>query len=173
MKHWLWIILLLPVSPLVARDKKLGGYVLDAAAFRKIQSYCIDTHNLPPREVTVFNLFVAHESNPNGLLARLPWHRLATCREGHPDALVRPEFPSDRFPSIFMRRQINGVLFVFRAGSPSPIYETREVLMTDAFEDNNDGFTTEVLEHDALYYVIRILIHDWQKLSELLRAATS
>jgi hypothetical protein len=34
MKPWQWIILLLPVSPLIARDKKFGGYVLDAAAFR-------------------------------------------------------------------------------------------------------------------------------------------
>ena len=173
MKHWLWIILLLPVSPLIARDKKLGGYVLDAPAFRKIQSYCIDTHNLPPREVLVINQFVARESRPTGLLARLPWHRLATCREGNPDALVRLEFPSDRFPSIFMRREINGVLFVFRAGSPSPIYETREVLMTDAFEGQNEGFATEILEHDALYYVVRILIHDWQKLSETLSAEAS
>jgi hypothetical protein len=72
-----------------------------------------------------------------------------------------------------MRREINGVLFVFKAGSPSPIYETREVLMTDAFEGHSEGFATEVLEHDALYYVLRILIHDWQKLSEPLSAAAS
>ncbi len=96
MKHWLWIILLFPVSPLVAGDKKLGGYVLDAAAFRKIQTYCIDTRNLPPREV----------------------------------------------------------------------------LMTDAIEGRSEGFATDVLEHDALYYTVRILVRDWQKLSEPLRAAT-
>ncbi len=173
MKHWLWIILLFPVSPLVAKDKKFGGYFLDAAAFRKIQSYCVDTHNLPPREVEVINQFIARESKPNGLLARLPWHRLATCREGDPDAIVRPEFPSDRFAGVFMRHAINGVLFVFRAGSPTPIYETREVLMTDAFEGNNEGFATEALEHDALYFVVQILIHDWQKLLESLRAAAS
>jgi hypothetical protein len=173
MKHWLWIILLLPVSPLVAKDKKLGGYVLDPAAFRKIQSYCIDTHNLPLREVKVIDLFVARESKPTGLLARLPWHRLSTCREGGPDAIVRTEFPSDHFPSIFMRREINGVLFVFKTGSPSPIYETREVMMTDVFEGNSEGFATEVLEHDALYYVVRILLHDWQKLSETLPPAAS
>jgi hypothetical protein len=173
MKHWLWIILLLPVSPLVAKDKKLGGYVLDPAAFRKIQSYCIDTNYLPPREVKVISQFVARESRPTGLLARLPWRRLATCREGGFDAIVRPEFPSNRFSSIFMRREINGVLLVFRAGSPTPIYETREVLMTDAFEGHNEGFATEVLEHDALYYVVRILIHDWQRFSVPAPPATS
>src|SRR5271169_689729 len=98
MKQWLWVILLLPVSPLVANDKKLGGYVLDPAAFQKVQSYCIDTHSLPSREVKVISQFVARESNPSGLLAKLPWHLLATCREGGADAIVRPEFPLDRFP---------------------------------------------------------------------------
>jgi hypothetical protein len=173
MKGWLWIILLLPVSPLFARDKKLGGYVLDAAAFGKIQSYCVDTHNLPPREVKVINQFLSRESRPAGLLARLPWHRLASCREGAPDAIVRLEFPSYHFPTIFSGRDVNGVLFVFRTGSPSPIYETHEVSMTHAFEGDSDGFDTKVLEHDALYYVVRILIHDWQKLSETLSAEAS
>ena len=170
MKYWLWIILLLPGS-LFAKDKKLGGYVLDATTFRKIESYCVDTHNLPPREVKVIDQFISYESKPQGLLSRLPWHRLATCRGGDPDAIVRLEFPAPRFQSMFMRRQVNGVLFVFRAGSPSPIYETREVLMTDAFGGVSEGFTTEVLEHDALYYVVGILIHDWRKLAGNLRAA--
>jgi hypothetical protein len=173
MKHWLSIILLLlPVAPLVAKDPKFRGYVLDTAAFGKIQSYCFDTYNLPPREVKVIHEFLARESRPNGLLAKLPWHRAATCQEGHPDAIVRPEFPSGRFPSLFMNRDINGVLFVFRAGSPSPIYETREVLMTYTFDISNDGFATEALEHDALYFVVQILIRDWQKLAETLRAAS-
>jgi len=165
MKHWLWIILLLPVSPLVAKDKKLGGYVLDAAAFGKIQSYCVDTHNQPLREVKVINQFLSRESRPAGLLARLPWRRVATCQEGAPDAIVRLEFPSPRFSTVFMRREINGVLFVFRAGSPTPIYETRGVLMTHAFDGDSSGFETQVLEHDALYFAVQMLVHDWQKLS--------
>jgi hypothetical protein len=171
MKHCLWIILLLPVSPLVARDKKLGGYVLDAAAFGKIQSYCVDTHNLPSLEIKVINQFVAHESRPTGLLARLPWHRVGTCRDGAADALVRLEFPTDHSPTIFTHRGVSGVLLVFKPGSPSPVYETREVLMAHAFDGSYDGFDTAVLEHDALYYVVRILIHDWQRLSENLNAA--
>lgn len=172
MKNWLWVILLLSASPLVAKDKKLKGYIFDAAAFERIQSYCFDTHNLPPREVKVINQFVARESRPTGLLARLPWHRLATCQEGHPDAMVRPEFPSGRFASLFMNRDIDGVLFVFRAGSPTPIYETREVLMTYTLNVNNDGFATEALEHNALYFVVQFLIHDWRQFSETLRAAS-
>ena len=173
MKQWLWIILLLPVSPLVAKDKKLGGYVLDAAAFGEIQSYCVDTHNQPPREVKVINQFLARESRPSGLLARLPWRRVATCQEVASDAIVRLEFPYCQFPAVFGRRAVNGVLFVFRAGSPTPIYETREVLVADVFESSNDGFDTAVLENNALYYAVRMLIRDWQKLSETLRAAAS
>jgi hypothetical protein len=173
MKHCLWIILLLPALPLFARDKKLGGYVLDASAFQKIQTYCVDTHNLGPREVTVIDQFVSREGRSTGLLARLPWQRLATCKAGRPDALVRLEFPADRFQGMFNRRAINGVLFVFRPGSPTPVYETREILITDAFEGSSEGFDTRVLEHDALYYVVRILLHDWQMVSEPLSAQAS
>jgi hypothetical protein len=170
MKNLLWIILLLPLTPLFARDKKLGGYVLDRAAFGKIQSYCVDTQNMPPREVKVINQFVARESRPEGLLIQLSWHRLVSCRDGAPDAIVRLEFPHDDF-SIFSRHDVNGVLFVFRPGSPSPIYETQEVSIPHLFNGDIDGFDTKVLEHEDLYFVVRILIHDWQKLSENLDAA--
>ena len=55
------------------KDQKLGGYVLDATAFRKIQSYCVDTHNQHRRaSVKVINQFVARESRPQGLLAETP-----------------------------------------------------------------------------------------------------
>lgn len=173
MKHWVWIILLLPFSPLFAKDMKLEGYVLNAAAFRKIQSYCIDTRNLPPREEKVIEQFVSHESKPAGLLARLPWNRLASCQQGDLDAIVRVEFPYRELPTLVIRHDINGVLLVFRAGSPSPVYEAREVLMTGGPVDNDGGFATDSWENDALYYVVRILIHDWQKLSGTLAAATS
>ena len=173
MKYCLWLILLLPVPSLFPRDKKLGGYVLDSAAFQKIQTYCVDTHNQGPREVTVINQFFSREGRPGGLLSRLPWQRVATCREGAPDAIVRLEFPPDHFSTIFSHRDVNGVLLVFRTGSPAPVYETREILITDTFEGNSEGFDTRVLEHDALYYVVRMLIHDWQKISEPLSAAAS
>jgi hypothetical protein len=79
---------------------------------------------------------------------------------------VRPEFLSDRFANVFTRQAIEGALLVFRAGSPTPIYETRDVLMTHEFDGDNNEFDTQVLEHDALYFAVRILIHDWQKLLE-------
>ncbi|MDR3674577.1 MAG: hypothetical protein P4N24_03745 [Acidobacteriota bacterium] len=164
MKRCLWIVLLLSASPLFAREKKFGGYVMDAAAFRTIQSYCVDTHNLQPQQARLIDQFVSRESRPNGLLAKLPWRRLETCDTGEPDAIVRLEFPRRRFPSVFAPPDINGVLFVFRSGSPSPVYETREVLMTNAFDGSSTEFETAVMEHDAIYFVIRVLIHDWQQL---------
>ena len=172
MRNWLWVILLFSVAPLVAKDQKLGGYFLDPAAFQQIHSYCIDTRNMPPREMKVIGQFIARESRPTGLLAKLPWHRLATCREGAPDAIVRPEFPRDRLSSLFTRHEINGVLLVFRAGSPSPIYETRKVSIVDPYQASTDEFDLQVLEHDALYFAVRMLIQDLQKLPEALRAAT-
>ncbi len=173
MKQWLWIILLLPVSPLVAKDKKLGGYVLDAAAFREIQTYCVDTQNLTPWDAQVIRQFMTRESKPTGLLAKLPWHRLADCREGDPDAIVRAEFPSGRLQTVFLRGQIRGVLLVSSPSLSRPIYETRAVWMTDAFEGHCEWFARGIMEHDALYCAVQILIHDWRLLSETLRVAAS
>ena len=173
MRNWLWVILLFSVPPLVAKQQKLAGYVLDPAAFQLIQSYCIDTHNMPVREKRLIGRFIARESRPTGLLSKLPWHRVATCRDGAPDAIVRPEFPPDPLAELFPRRQINGVLLVFRPGSPSPIYETRKVSIVDPYQATGDAFDLQVLEHDALYFAVRMLIQDLQKLPEVLRAATS
>ena len=169
MKRWLWIILLLPGSPLFAQHKKLEGYVLDAAAFGKIQSYCVDTHNLPPDQVKVIDHFVLQESKPKGLLTKLPWHRLATCQDAGLDAIVRMEFPHDISSSHTARNDVKGVLLVFRPSSPSPIYETPAVTIPGRPRRNNDDefsgkLIGDLLEYDALNSVVRILIHDWQRL---------
>lgn len=165
MKRWLWIILLLPGSPLFAKGKKFEGYVMDAAAFRAIQSYCIDTHNLPPREVKVIDQFILQESKPKGLLTKLPWHLLATCQDGGPEAIARVEFAYNHPPTRINRHDIKGVLLLFRAGSPSPIYETQALPMAGLNSDLlNPGYTLEEFERNALDSVIRILIHDLQKI---------
>jgi hypothetical protein len=168
MKCWLWIILLLPGSPLFAQNKKLEGYVLDAAAFRKIQSYCVDTHNLPPDQAKVIDHFVLQESKPKGLLTKLPWHRRATCDAAGLDAIVRMEFPHDFSSSPIIQNGVEGVLLVFRPGSPSPIYETQAVKIPGGSQHIDDDESSgkliaEVLEYDALNSVVRMLIRDWQK----------
>lgn len=172
MKHCFCLILLLQFSPLLAKDKKLDGYILDAAAFRDVEMYCVDTHNLPPRQVAVISQFVLRESKPRGLLARLPWHRLAICREGGSQAIVRMEFPTRHLSVFSTGHDINGALLVFKAGSPSPIYETREVLVESTFGFNSDEPEVEFLEHAAISSAVRILIHDCKQLSEAVRAAS-
>jgi hypothetical protein len=177
MKCWLWIILLLPGSPLFAQNKKLEGYVLDTAAFRKIQSYCVDTHNLPPDQAKVIDHFVLQESKPKGLLTKLPWHRRATCDAAGLDAIVRMEFPHGFSSSPIFQNDVEGVLLVFRPSSPSPIYETPAVTIPDVPRRNNDDefsgkLIGDVLEYNALTSVVRILIHDWQKQRGTLPEAT-
>jgi hypothetical protein len=160
--------LLLPGSPQFAQNKKLEGYVMNAAAFRKIQSYCVDTHNLPPDQVKVIDHFVMQESKPKGLLSKLPWNRRATCQDPSLGAVVRMEFPHHATSSP--EKEIKGVLLVFRPGSPSPIYETPAVSMEGEprhHSGDEDDFTADLvadaLEYSALSSVVRVLIHDWQK----------
>ncbi|MGA3325401.1 MAG: hypothetical protein ABSF45_13085 [Terriglobia bacterium] len=167
MKCCLGIFLLLSFSPLLAQNKKLDGYVLDAAAFGKIQSYCVDTHNLPPDQAEVIDHFVSQESKPKGLLTKLPWHRVATCQDAGLDGIVRMEFPHGFPSSPNTQNHVMGVLLVFRPGSPSPIYETPAVTIPgEPGRNDDDEFSGKVignlLEYDALRSVVRVLIHDWQ-----------
>jgi hypothetical protein len=167
-KCWLWIILLLPGSRLFAQNKKLEGYVLDAAAFGKIRSYCVDTHNLPPDQAKVIDRFVLQESKPKGLLTKLPWHRRATCDAAGLDAIVRMEFPHNFSSSPNSENDVEGVLLVFGPSSPTPIYETQGVKIPGAPPHSyDDEFSVdlirEVVEYDALSFVVRMLIHDWRK----------
>lgn len=168
MKYWVWIILLLPGAAQCAQRRKLEGYVMDRSAFRNIQSYCVDTHNLPPDQIRVIDHFVRRESKPQGLLSKLPWHRRATCQDASLEAVVRMEFPRDQASSV--EDEVEGVLLVFRPGSPSPIYETPAVSLPGEPRRNpaeDDEFAVKlvsgVLEYSVLSSVVRILIHDWQK----------
>jgi hypothetical protein len=169
MKRWLWIILLLPASPLWAQNKKFDGFVMNAAAFQKIRSYCVDTHNLPDDQVKVIDHFVSQESKPKGLLTKLPWRRVANCQDAGIDAMVRLEFPHDSSFPRPERDDVKGVLLVFQPGSPSPIYETPAVTIPGP-PGHGDGepldarMVTGLLEYSAASSAVRILIHDWQKL---------
>jgi hypothetical protein len=160
MKRLLWLVLLLPGSPLWAKDKKFQGYVMNPAEFQDVHSYCIDTHNLPADQVKVIEQFVSEASKPKGVLAKLPWHRLAACPGGGRHAIVRFEFPHNR--PVSNGYDMKGALLVFRAGAPSPIYETQALPMRYFFIDSRDKLKTEVLERDALDSVVRVLVHDWR-----------
>jgi hypothetical protein len=168
MKRWLWVVaLLLPVASF-AQNKKLQGYIMNAGAFGKIHTYCVDTHNLPPEEVRVVDHFVSEESKAKGLLTRLPWRRYETCQDADVDALVRLEFPHDSPLAPNPRNEVKGVLLVFRPGSPSPIYETPAVTISGNPRRNEDDpfdvkLVAGLLEYSAAGSVVRMLIHDWQR----------
>jgi len=168
MKRWLWFMLLW-LGPLsCARGAKLDGYILNPDAFRKIQSYCVDTHNLLPEQVKVIDRFVAQESKPKGLLTKLRWSRRQSCQDKELNAIVRMEFPHD--VNSESENKVRSVLFVFRPGSPSPIYETPAVTVEGEPRSHSEGekdfaadMVADVLEYSALGAVVRILIHDWQE----------
>lgn len=168
MNRWLWIIVLLLPAVSFAQDKKLQGYIMNAVAFGKVRTYCIDTHNLPPDQADVVDRFVSEESKPKGLLTRLPWRRVATCQDAGVDALVRLEFPHDSPMTPEPRNDVKGVLFVFQPGEPSPIYETPAVNVPGRpRHDNDDSFDVKMvaglLEYSAAGSAVRMLIHDWKR----------
>jgi len=162
MKGRLLIVLVLSGAPLLAQSGKFQGYVMNAGAFRNVHSFCVDTHNLPPDQTNVINRFVSQESKPKGLLTKLPWNRRATCQEAGIDAIVRWEFPHDT-PIFVAPDDVEGVLLVFRPGSPSPIYETPAVTVDGPEDDLFLGkLIAPWLEYKVVAYAVRILIHDWQ-----------
>ncbi len=167
MIRWLWVIGLLLPAVAIAQSKKLQGYIMNAGAFGKIRSFCVDTHNLPTDQVEVIDRFVSEESKPKGLLTRLPWRRLATCQESGVDALVRLEFPEDPPFSPQPRNDVKGVLLVFQPGRPTPIYETPAITVPGrprhSDEDPFDVKTVAgLLEYSAIDSAVRMLIHDWR-----------
>ena len=83
---------------------KLAGKVLDATALSKVKTYCVDTSNLkgplnatapddvPQPEAFDVNQFIKTESEPKGLLSKLPWKSAADCSAPGVDAIVRFDF---------------------------------------------------------------------------------
>ncbi len=59
MKRLLWVIALLVPATAFAQSQKLQGYIMNAGAFGKIRSFCVDTHNLPADQVEVIDHFVS------------------------------------------------------------------------------------------------------------------
>ena len=160
---WLPVILMVSSVPLLAGDRKFQGYVINPAAFRNIQFFCVDTHNLPSDQTEVINHLLARESKAKGLFTKLPWHRRPTCQDPALDAIVRLEFPPGDPFTFIQYGDVEGVLLVFRPGSPTPIYETPGVITPGRGNTQDLKFITQLLEYNAARYAVLILIHDWQK----------
>lgn len=154
------VVMVLWCSPVFAGTGKFQGYVIDAAAFRKISSFCVDTHDLPPDRVKLINHLIQEESKAHGLLTKLPWRRRGTCGPGV-DAILRLEFPNSL--SSFLDDDVEGALLLFRPGSPSPIYETPAVASPADDSGLDLRSITYVLAYAAARYAVLILIHDWQQ----------
>lgn len=117
LKLWMFIVLACTAVPTATAGEKLAGKVLDAAAFSKVRSYCVDTSNLgvAPREWIYlgskgpFNVgsgvgdvphpeafdvgqVMTRESGPKGLLSKLPWKPEASCSAPGVDAVVSFDF---------------------------------------------------------------------------------
>ncbi len=98
---WICVALACAAAPTAARRPKLAGKVLDAAAFGKVRTYCVDTSSLPgpaytpePEETestAVRELFMT-QSGPHGLLSNLPWKLEAACSAPGVDAVLRFRF---------------------------------------------------------------------------------
>ena len=101
LKFWICVVLAgAPVSPAAARTK-LAGKVLDAAAFNRVRTYCVDTSNIkepvnpedfPQPEAFDVREMIKTESEPKGLLSKLPWKLEADCSAPGVDAIVRFDF---------------------------------------------------------------------------------
>jgi len=104
LKLWVFVILACAAAPTAARRPKLAGKVLDAASLSNVKTYCVDTSNLkgplnatvpgdvPQPETFDVNEFIGTESEPKGLLSKLPWKLEADCAAPGVDAIVRFDF---------------------------------------------------------------------------------
>lgn len=165
MTRYLAMVLLMGGTAALAQNERYQGYVMNPAAFRHIRAYCVDTHNLPAADARLVENFVAQESRPRGLLAKLPWQQRANCATRSVDARLRLEFPRDSLPPSAGPDEVTAALLVFQPGSPSPIYETPPVaIAASQGTDRDDRFAGklvgQVMEYSALSSALRMLIHD-------------
>ncbi len=85
----LLVVLLIPFAA-VSAEKKPVGNITDQEGLLKVQSFCIDTRELNPGEISEVKKFVQKEDQPKKLLSKLAWKRAEDCRQA--DALVPLKF---------------------------------------------------------------------------------
>jgi len=89
-RRWLSMFLLLASVPLLAKEKKPIGDVLERDIFLGTRTYCVDTRGLSSGEASDVRRFLDVESRPKKLLSKIPWQPVPDCREV--DAIVKVEF---------------------------------------------------------------------------------
>lgn len=92
LKLWMFVLLACAAAPSAVARAKLAGKVLDAAAFSKVKTYCVDTSNRSGADALDVPELMKRESGPKGLLSKLPWKLEADCSAPGVDAILRFDF---------------------------------------------------------------------------------
>ena len=87
-KGTLTVCMLLIAFPIIAREKKPNGEILDRQALAEVRSYCIEEGGLSDSDRYIVDGFLKAESKPKHLLTKMPWKRVESCGTGSPDAIA-------------------------------------------------------------------------------------
>jgi hypothetical protein len=159
---WLPVLVLLSAVPLFAQ-KKPSGEVINAEAFGKVRSYCIDTSKLAHNAAEAYDahMFIKAQSGPKELLSKLPWKFFSDCRETHPDARIKVSFKQHL-------DACSAVLEVTDAASDAVFYRVEALPVYDG-PDRNIAFEPQpfsLQRRSVLYTAFGVLISDVQRMSQ-------
>ncbi len=169
------LLLALPLT-LSAREKKPSGDVADRVAFAKIQTFCVDMHDLASDEAYQVRGFLDEESKPKRLLTKIPWKLIPDCGWGELDAVVKVEFafhsrfrvgpgPPPGYPEDMYNLRV--VLRVSESGASRLLYQVETAPLSSGSSDSTSRTEAPlpVLRRDALYNAFWTMIQDWQRVT--------
>ncbi len=70
---------LLPCISFAGQGKQTHGEVADADSLLKIHTFCLDSSQLTPHQLTDLQRFAAQAGKPKGVFTKLHWQRLDSC----------------------------------------------------------------------------------------------
>jgi hypothetical protein len=73
MRRWSRALLFCLALPLVAKEKKLIGDILERDLFLKGRTFCVDASTLSAADAQDVRRFLDAESKPKKLLSKIPW----------------------------------------------------------------------------------------------------
>jgi hypothetical protein len=172
------IPLLLIGLPAASKQKKVVGEISAPAAFAKVGSYCVDATELSGAEACDVASFVAVEGKPGHLLSKLPGKLLPDCRESHPDAVIKLEFPRFRVHSIIVGEapgvptpddqtpEIFHIVAIFRVLDAGHLYLLYKVQADPLATASQQNEASPVLRRNAMYGAFWTLSEDVQLISQ-------
>jgi hypothetical protein len=87
--HWqsLLALYLLSCLAFAGQGKQTPGAVANADGLLKVHTFCLDTSQLTPKQLSNLREFAASADKPKGVFTKLHWQRLDAC--GSADAMVK------------------------------------------------------------------------------------